>query len=470
MQAPSATPASESVWLQVAGRSVVDGNSDPVVLRGFGLGGWLNMENFITGYGSSEDLHRQRMRQVLGHDLYEYFFSTFLETFFGEPDAKYLASIGVNSLRIPLNYRHLDDDLKPGVIREEGFAHLDRAIRACAANGIYSIIDLHAAPGGQSGHWHCDTLFHRPQLWEQAGFQERTIGIWQAIAERYRDQAWVAGYNLLNEPAAENPADLLDLYRRLESAVREVDPRHMLFLDGNRFAREFADLDEPFPNTVYAVHHYPPPCLFDAGPYPGATHGEFYDRARVQRDFESMISDLVRREVPIWVGEFGPVYSGDPVRDQMKRQLLADELDMYRSCSAGWALWTYKDMGMMGLLRAREDSPWLTRTAAVRAKKARLGVDVGGSTDHDIADVLKPIMRHLGTEFPWFDPYPFGTKSHVDRLLRGVLFAEPLAYEFAQCFADITSGDVPSVASSFQFDQCDTNTDVVEIVANACRQ
>ena len=171
------------------------------------------MENFITGYASSESLHREAMRRTLGDEMYEKFFAGFLETFFTDADARFLASIGVNSLRIPVNYHHLLDDLKPDVIRSEGFSQLDAAVRRCAAHGIYTIIDLHAAPGGQNGHWHSDTQFHHPQLWQQADFRRRTVAIWQAIAARYCDNPWVAGYNFLNEPSAEDPQDL-DVYKR----------------------------------------------------------------------------------------------------------------------------------------------------------------------------------------------------------------------------------------------------------------
>ena len=41
--------------LRVRGNRIVDGEGNPVVLRGFGLGGWMNMENFITGYPANEE-------------------------------------------------------------------------------------------------------------------------------------------------------------------------------------------------------------------------------------------------------------------------------------------------------------------------------------------------------------------------------------------------------------------------------
>jgi len=64
----------------------VDGEGNPVVLRGFGLGGWMNMENFITGYPANEEAQREAVRAVLGRDLYEHFFDRFLEHFFTEGD------------------------------------------------------------------------------------------------------------------------------------------------------------------------------------------------------------------------------------------------------------------------------------------------------------------------------------------------------------------------------------------------
>lgn len=68
------------------------------------------------------------MRKALGDEKYEFFFDRFLEYFFTAADAAYFASLGLNCIRIPINYRHFEDDLNPRVLKEAGFRHLDRVI------------------------------------------------------------------------------------------------------------------------------------------------------------------------------------------------------------------------------------------------------------------------------------------------------------------------------------------------------
>jgi len=121
--------------LQVQGQQVVDGDGHPVILRGAGLGGWMNMENFISGYPGHESQHRAAMLKVLGKEKQEFFFDKYLEYFFMEDDAKFFASLGLNCIRVPFNYRHLEDDINPRVLKENGFKHLDRVIDlVCRSN------------------------------------------------------------------------------------------------------------------------------------------------------------------------------------------------------------------------------------------------------------------------------------------------------------------------------------------------
>lgn len=114
--------------LRTQGTEVVGEDGKPVILRGAALGGWMNMENFITGYPGHESEHRAAMKKVLGQENYEFFFDKWLEYFFTDADAVFFASLGLNALRLPFNYRHFEDDMNPRVLKKEGFKHLDRVI------------------------------------------------------------------------------------------------------------------------------------------------------------------------------------------------------------------------------------------------------------------------------------------------------------------------------------------------------
>jgi hypothetical protein len=160
------------------------------------------------------------MLKALGPKKYDLFFETLYENYFTEADARYVASLGLNLIRIPINYRLFEDDMNPRVIKPEGFKHLDRVIKLCAAQGIYTIIDLHALPGYQNQHWHSDNPTHQALLWKHKDFQDRTVVLWEAIASRYRDEPWVAGYDLINEPADPTGESVVPFFRRLMEAVR----------------------------------------------------------------------------------------------------------------------------------------------------------------------------------------------------------------------------------------------------------
>ncbi len=205
--------------LHTDGDRIVDGDGNRVLLRGAGLGGWMNMENFITGYPATESEMRAAVAGVLGEERAERFFTRLLDTFFAEADAALLAELGVNCLRIPFNYRHFESDAEPFELREEGFARLDRAVELCARHGIYSVLDLHAAPGAQNQHWHSDNPTQLALFWNHRHFQDRVVHLWQALAERYRGNAWVAGYNLLNEPADPTGEAYGPFHHRLVAAV-----------------------------------------------------------------------------------------------------------------------------------------------------------------------------------------------------------------------------------------------------------
>lgn len=452
----------DSPLLRCDGRRFVDGTGTPVRLRGAAVGGWLNMENFITGYSANESLMRATVRDVLGDDRYELFFERLLTAFFGADDAAMLAAAGMNCVRLPVNYRHFEDDERPFEFKPDGFRHLDRAVEACARQGVYSVIDLHALPGSQNHHWHSDNPTHRPAFWDHPHFQDRVVALWEVIADHYKDNPWVAGYNPVNEPADESRRVVGPFYSRLVGAIRAVDPRHILFLDGNTYSTEFDVFAEPWDNTVYVCHDYAAPGLGGGGDYPGVTNGKFFDAGVLEAKYLERTEYCRRTGTPIWVGEFGPIYTGDERVDAMRRQILTDQLALYRADDASWSIWMYKDLGRQGVVHVRPDTPYRRRFDDFVAKKNRLGADQWGSDGYGVAEVVRPFQDMIAREFPAFEPYPWGRFDWVRTLILNITVAQPLAYEYAELLRGLDDDELGALADSFALRNCDVRTGLVE--------
>jgi len=93
--------------------------------------------------------------------------------------------LGLNCIRVPFNYRHFEDDINPGVYKEEGFRLLDRVVERCTRENLYVVLDMHAVPGGQNQDWHSDSGVHKALFWQHKEFQDRAVNLWVALAKRY---------------------------------------------------------------------------------------------------------------------------------------------------------------------------------------------------------------------------------------------------------------------------------------------
>jgi len=458
-----------SAFLAISSSTVVDGAGKPIALQGVNLGGWMNYEGFILGHPATETAIRTALRRALGPERYGRFSERLLESFYGDADAAYLASLGFTCVRIPVNYRHFEDDNCPFALKPEGFRHLDRVIAANARQGIYSIIDLHAAQGWQNRGWHSDNLLCETLTWDHPHFQDRIVWLWRELATHYRDEPWVAGYNLLNEPEDLSRKRIGPFYRRLMDAIREIDLNHVFFLDGNDWARDFAELGTMDPRAVYCTHQYPE--IGEAGPgvYPGVRGGVCWDRTAVERQFLDMTSWIRSRHAPILVGEFGPVDEGDPDAYATRVQLVRDQVDIYAAHGAGWTYWTYKDIGIAGLVRVSPSSAWLTRLAEPIAKKRRLAADYWGTSRELARKVQGSLADLLEREFPEDRWQPWGTSRRAWQLIGEKLLSELLIGDFVACFEGLTDDDLDRLADSFRFDQCMPQEALAETLSAAAR-
>jgi aryl-phospho-beta-D-glucosidase BglC (GH1 family) len=456
--------------LRTKGTKIVDANGTPVILKGAASGGHLNMENFITGYPGRETEHKEALLKAMGQEKFDFFFEKFYDYFWTDEDAKFFAQLNLNCLRVPFNYKHFIDDANPTVIKQEGFKRLDRVVDSCAKYGIYTILDLHAAPGSQNQGWHSDGGIHKAAFWEFDQLQTTIVHLWKALAQHYKGNEWIAGYNPLNEPADSKGWRLTNFYNRIEHDIREVDPDHILFLDGNTYSVDFSDFPEkPYPNCVYSIHDY---TLYG---FPGRS--EIYissaeQKKKLKDQYEGKITEMAKHNIPTWNGEFGPVYASEVRGDvdientnNRRYAVLRDQLEIYKhgdpsgdGSPISWSIWLYKDIGYQGLTYVSPKSKWFQILKPWLDKKKALGLDKWGrDADPAVEKVYEPIRKHFDEVVPEkfqhaLYPHQYSMSTYIDLVVRDMLLSQYLTYEFAEYFKDLSFEELDEMASSFKFE------------------
>jgi len=446
-------------FVKVEGAGLVGPDGLPIRLRGTCLGGWLNSENFINGYPGTDHRWRAVMAETLGATRARFFFDRMLDYFVEEEDISFIASMGLNFVRVPFNYRHLEDDAKPFEYREEGFARLDRVIGWCAKHGVLVALDLHAAPGWQNPDWHSDNAGPEALLWKHPHFQERAVALWQEIARRYSDEPTVACYDLLNEPTQVTVSELNAFHRAAAKAVRKVDRNHALFLEGSLYSTSFEGFDEPFDrNLGYHTHYYAPPG-FTNGPYPDAE----WDAARIEREFAPRCAFAMEHERPLWVGEFGAVYWRSD-HDSARVRAVDDQIAMFERMGHHWTIWTYKDVGVMGTAYLPEDSPYMELTRPVQQAKWKLAADTWGPSGSIIGPETKAlearILEGMGAAAPPSGALGGGVGRGVTAAI-----AEELVRAYARCFDKLSEKEVDEALQSFRLANCAIRTELRDVLA-----
>ncbi|MFH1369220.1 MAG: cellulase family glycosylhydrolase [Elusimicrobiota bacterium] len=247
-------------FLKASGRQIVDGKGNAVILRGINLANWMVPEGYIfefEGKFNSPTRIYGLTKTLVGEEESAKFWTEFRERFITESDIRAIAGYGFNSVRVPFHYSFFAGG-KDGT---EGFGLIDDLVRWCKKYGVYVILDMHCAPGGQTGSNIDDSVEEKPGMWPDEAKKQETVRIWGSIAEHYKDCEIIAGYDLLNEPVSKNAdqyvGDLLPMYKALVAAVRSVDGNHILFIEGAKWATNFSMFDTPIDdNMVYSFHKY----------------------------------------------------------------------------------------------------------------------------------------------------------------------------------------------------------------------
>jgi hypothetical protein len=289
-------------FLRARGKTIVNGGGEEVLLCGWGLGNWMLCEGYMWLARDNRRFDRPRniedtIRDLTGGAYAEQFWRQFRARYITGNDIKRMAELGYNSLRIPFNWRLFMED-EPGEIkfREEGFSLIDRCLAWCEEYKIYAFLDLHGAPGGQTGDNIDDSRDNLPRLLTDRDYWDKGIVLWRELARRYKDRWIVGGYDLLNEPIRTVRYDypsvdhlvpaLARFYEEAISAIREIDQVHLLSIEGHHWSTDplifWKKYDD---NMVIHFHRYGCP--------PDMTACTAFTDLRDRLD------------VPLWLGETG---------------------------------------------------------------------------------------------------------------------------------------------------------------------
>ena len=257
--------AQQQKFITTKGKEIIGVDGKPFLIRGTNLGNWLVPEGYMFKFNktSSAKLINESFNQLIGPTATRTFWKKYLDNYITEADIHYLKSTGINSIRVPFNYRlFTNEDYMGGEGEARGFALLDKVIGWCKKEGLYVLLDMHCAPGGQTGD-NIDDSDGYPFLYESKENRALTISIWTKIAKRYKNETIIMGYDLLNEPIPHfadttkfNPM-LEPLYKEITKAIRTVDKNHIVFFGGAQWDSNFSIFGLPFDSkAVYTFHKY----------------------------------------------------------------------------------------------------------------------------------------------------------------------------------------------------------------------
>ena len=315
----------------------------------------------MGGRNIPEQEFKKRFLKIYGRKRLDEFVRHFRENFIQESDFRKIKGLGFNCVRIPFNFRLLFDG---------GLEYLDQAVSLCRRYKIYCILDLHAAAGSQNEDWHSDSL-GQARLWKSRNFKRQFVKAWEFLAERFKDEPVICGYDILNEPVHKDSADILDLYKDVISQIRRIDKNHIIFLEGNNWAQEIEFLGRPWAdNLVYSIHFYAPlEFTFNFVhnlKYPGKIFARNWSKDTLKRILRKYYQLKNKWDLPIYVGEFG---QNSRCFYCHQFNWTRDVLDIFSDFGFHWTYWTWKAVANSvfpdGVYQYQQNPSWINRQGPV---------------------------------------------------------------------------------------------------------
>ncbi|MDO6474125.1 RICIN domain-containing protein [Alteromonas sp. 1_MG-2023] len=330
----SSTHMAYANFVSTQGNKIVDEQGNELFLSGINLGNWLVWEGYLMMGDFNYRTHTQFFNELAGalgsSDKAAEFEYQWRLNYVDEQAIADLKGLGFNSVRVPFNYNLFWWNNQ---LRDNGFEYFDRLIEWCRKYDMYVLLDMHGAPGYQNPGDHADNVnsnASQPRdsvtFWDGNNVQIAAT-IWRHIANRYKDEPVVWGYDLINEPVPQDGREyeLLPSFITMRNAIREVDNNHIIVAEGSWWGSDLSKIDWSNGDTqartginykwddklVYQIHHYGPVA---------DTKGR-----------ENITNNL---NIPLIIGEYGETDNGNllAITNWAKQNL------------AGYFPWSFKKM------------------------------------------------------------------------------------------------------------------------------
>ncbi len=406
--------------LHVQGKSFVDGSGKKVVLKGCNVGNWLVNEFWMWGLGNRPHVPgdqyslEQLLTKRFGTAEDERLMNLLRTSWMGPRDWNNIKTYGFNLVRVPFNYRLLEDDARPKQLRADAWRWIDEAVDQAEKHGLYVILDLHGVQGGQTMNDHTGRSGQN-KLWSVPENQERMAWLWTKIAQRYRKRSAVIAYDPINEPYGGEKPQVVAVFSKAYDAIRSVDPDKLIFAPGHydNFDHYGDPKDHGWHNVGIQMHYYP--GMFGDSP-------KVKSNLRHLNSLKAVAAKIDRLNVPFLVGEMNVVMKSTGGATMMRQYFDAH-------ASYGWltTMWSYKVITDEG---GTAGGSWGMFTNADKA----IGVDFETSPESEIESYFrsfatqklmayKELQYALATPNPVLEPLPAEklprTKAPKDDVLSG---------------------------------------------------
>lgn len=350
-------------FLSIRDGTIINTAGIEVILRGVNLGGWLMMEGYLLGGRNiAEHIFKKDIAKTCGKAGLRGFEDSFRRNFITAGDFANIKKMGANCIRLPFHYK---------IVTEKQVDYLDQAIDWAKEHNLYVILDLHAARGAQNADWHSDST-GRALLWENKKNQQTVYNIWRYLADRYKHESAIAGFDILNESVGQNTETIREVYINITKAIRGTGDQHIIFVEGNTWAQEFDFLGEPWdPNLTFSFHHYLPlEYTFNFVRqlrYPGEINGQHWNKKKIEQVLLRYKKLQERWRVPIYCGEFGINLRCSHCTGELS--WVEDVMTIFTKWKVHYTYWTYKAVagGIMpdGIYQYLANPDWVNRGANI---------------------------------------------------------------------------------------------------------